>query len=300
MTSGNDLRSLRSWLNAIYPSATIHVQRNTARIGKPWFYVEIVDERMLDRGRAYHDMVRTAHLHLISEGAVEGQAAAPETFWRTRDVLDHLCERLNEERVVPAYLFSHRYPMPAATFRDVYAGVTQYPIGAGQYAVSAVNSSGEETLPSAPLDVVNTTPGKRLFLIVSDWPRSGAIATHYRVYFRRTSSDPWVNILYVPVGQARRNGVAIVNRTQTTEIEVPLTSLTANLPNLDHDPPQTSRVRYGHLKVQEASVTMTESTLIDDAFHGFLKIKYSSHSPHHFRPTPIVLVSNTTVSATIT
>lgn len=300
MTSGNDLRSWRSWLNAMYPQAVIHVQRNTARIGKPWFYLEIVDERMLDRGRAYHDMIRTMHLHLVSEGAVEGQAAAPESFWKTREVLDHLCQRLNEERVVPAYLFGHHYPLPVATFRDVYAGVAQYPIGAAQYAVSAVNSNGEETLPSAPLDVANTTAGKRLFLVISDWPRSGAIATHYRVYFRRTSSDPWVNILYASVGQARRRGVAVINRTQTTEIEIPLTSLTAGIPNLNHDPPQTSRVRYGHLKVQDASVSMTESSLIDDAFHGFVKVRYASHSSHHFTPTPIVLVSNTTVSATIT
>ena len=294
MNSGNDLRSIRSWINGIYPDAVIHVQRNTARIGKPWFYLEMIDERMQDRGRGYHDMMRTASLHLITEGAAEGVGPAPEFFWRTREVLDHLCDRLNQDRVIPAYLFNLHYQAPMATFRS---GGT-YPIGAAQYAVSAVNSNGVESLPSMPINVVSTEAGKRLFLVIADWPRGASLAVEYRIYFRATQSEPWTNILLVERGSARRHGVTVINRTKTTEVEIPLTSLTQNVPNLEHDPPQGSRQRYGSLKVQEASLSMSESTMLDDAFHGFIKIKYASHSPHVFQPSPIILGSAT--SATIT
>lgn len=287
MTSANDLRSLRSWIGSMYPDAVIHIQRNTARIGKPWFFIEQSDERYQDRGSGYHEYLRTFLIHLVSEG-VEN-TPAPEMLWKTRGVLDYICEEAVTKRVIPAYLYNTPYPRPQVTTRTG----TTIAAGTHRFAVTVTTTDGQESMLSPEVVATVAAPKRSVVLLVPIWqPGYGAIR-YVRVYYRDTATANWRNILLVDRA-TQTSPVVIIPDSPTHTLEVPIPALNVDL---QHDAPQTSRLRNGFLKVQEASVQVSESTMLDDMHHGFVRLRLLSRSHHTRRPASTI--TQITTSATI-
>lgn len=287
MSSSNDLRSLRSWLGSMYPEAVIHIQRNTSRIGKPWFLIEQVDERYRDRGVGFHEYERTFHLHLVSEGA-EG-TPAPEILWKTRGVLDYICDEAVTKRVIPAYLYNTPYPRPQVTARTG----TTIAAGTHRFAVTVTTTDGQESMLSPEVVATVAAPKRDVALLVPIWQPGYGAVRYVRVYYRATATADWRNILLVDRA-TQTTPVVIIPDSPTHTLEVPVAALNVDL---QHDPPQTSRLRNGFLKVIEASVRMSESTILDDAHHGMVRLRVSSRT-HHTRQ-PAATINQITTSATI-
>lgn len=263
-----DLRSLRAWINTMYPTADILLQRDSSRRSKPWFFLEHVDDKFQDRGRGWHDQLRTWKIHLVSEGPQQGSPATPATLHGTRRVLDMIVARLTTERVVPRYAYNLTYPPPRASY--IATGGT-FPGGAHRFGITAIDWEGRETLLSEPelaLTVSNGTT--RIFLQVPNWPTQQPLAHLYWVWHRVGATDPWA-----PIGSV----APVVNQRYSTEIEVG-----PALTPVARDPlPTECRLRLGYLKVQDAQATMSESFLDDNAFHGFVTLRALSRS-YHVRP----------------
>lgn len=264
----------------MYPDSAIHVQRNIARTDKPYFYIEHVSDQFTDRGKNYHDVLRTLRIHLITEGAVVNSPTS-DVYWKTREVLSFLQDRLLQERVIPHYFYNLHYPSAATTLRSGGA----FPAGERQFAVSAITNTGE-TLPSMPINAV-IPASKRLIVLAGNWPTQNPIASSYRVYSRLVSTDPWTCVKEQNI--SLRDGTLQGN--STTEIEI------TSLSDLGHAAPTTCRVRHGYMKVQEATMTLTESVMLDDAFHGYVQIKAFCHSYHPRDPES--LLANVSASTTI-
>lgn len=280
MSSSNDVRSLRSWLNAAYPDAVIHVQRNLVDSGKPYFFIEHVEERFVDRGRGYHDVLRTFRIHLMSKGA-SAQAPAPDIYWKTREVLDYILDRCLEERVIPSYQYNLVYPTPTATVRS---GGSMNP-GAYQFAVTSVNDQDDESLLSLPSSVTVAVPNRDIYVLIPNWPNGSPLGSKYRVYYRPNANTAWAAVKEVPVS---------VTATTAFTTEARVTSVAA----IDaQQPPTTSRMRHGFLKIQEATMMLNESIMVDDEFRGFVQIKALSHSYH--RRATAATMSDVEISTTI-
>jgi len=280
MSSSNDVRSIRSWLNAAYPEAIIHVQRNLVDSGKPYFFIEHVEERFVDRGRSYHDVLRTFRIHLMTKGA-SSQAPAPEVYWKTREVLDYLLDRCLEERVIPSYQYNLVYPTPVATTRSGGS----MPAGTYYFAVTSVNSQDDESLLSLSSSVTVASPNQDIYVLIPNWPLGSPIGSNYRVYYRPTTSAPWAAVKEVEVTP---------NTTAAFTTQARITSVT---PIDAAQPPSTSRMHHGFLKIQEANLVLNESLMVDDEFRGFVQFKALSHSYHRRIPAPTM--SEVTISTTI-
>ena len=280
MSTSDDIRSLRTWLNSMYPDAPIHLQRNAAKIGKPYFYLEHVDDRFTDRGRGWHDVLRTFNIHLVTEGN-HVNSPTSDIYWKTREVLDYLQNRLLEERVVQHYFYNLAYPTPGVTLR---AGGSFTP-GTRDFAVTAL--CGDQQTLISPHVTINVTSSKKVFVLVPHWPTQNPIADSYRVWTRVNSAASWICVKEGAL--ALQDGT--IQGASSTELQV--TSLT----NLNRTLSTTCRIPHGGMKVQEAAVTLTESIMLEDAFHGALRFKMFCHSYHH-RPGTSIL-SDVAVSTTI-
>jgi hypothetical protein len=271
----------------MYPDAVIHVQRNVARIGKPWFFIEQADERYQDKGIGYHEYLRTFMLHLVSEGK-EG-SAAPEILWKTRAVLDYLCEEAVTKRVIPSYAYNAPYPRPKATVRSGGS----VPVGTHEFAVTLTDLDGQETLVSGSVEATTTSGRQNVVLLLPIWANGTGGYRYVRVYYRANSGDAWRNIALIDRA-TQTSPAIIIPESRSHTLEVPIGALNVDL---QHDPPQTSRVRNGFLKVVEATVNMTESTVMDDAHHGYVRLRLVSRT-HHVRE-PASTINQVSFSASI-
>jgi hypothetical protein len=265
----------------MYPDSAIHVQRNAARTDKPYFYLEHINDQYTDRGRNYHDVLRTMRIHLITEGNAVNSPTS-DVYWRTREVLDFLANRLQEERVIPHYFYNLVYPSVAVTLRSGGS----FPSGTRQFAITALTSGGDESLLSMPVNY-DVPGGKRLIVLAGNWPSQSPFASAYRVYTRESAGQSWTCVAEQSIWL--RDGTLQGN--STTEIEI------TSLSSLGHTPPTTCRIRHGYMKVQEATMNITESMMLEDAFHGYVQLKALCHSYH--RRDPESLLANVTASTTI-
>jgi hypothetical protein len=134
---------------------------------------------------------------------------------------------------------------------------------------------------------VNVTNGKKVVVLIPHWPAQNPIADSYRVWTRTTTTGNWTCVKEGAL--ALQDGS--IRGASTTELEV--TSLT----NLNRTQSTTCRIPHGAIKVQESSVNMVESIMLDDAFHGSVRFKVSSHS-YPYSPGASIL-SDVAVSTTI-
>lgn len=274
MDNSHDLRSLRSWLNAIYPDASILVQRNVIPMPKSYFFIQDVMEQYQDAGPGYYNMERTARIHLVTEG---NSATNPntDTYWKTRAVIDGLASRLNRYRVINSYLYNWGYLPPHVYSKGTGTGT--FADGTYRLAVTALDYQGKETMISEETTFVEIYPLRRFYVNIPNWPLGTPFAASYNLYTRANPTAPWLLVRNIPID---------VNNKGNTTVEITSLATTAV------SPPTTSKTWFGHLKIQEASCTMTESMNVDDVFHGFVAIKYLSRNPRYKSGGPSINTLN--------
>src|SRR4051812_37911198 len=101
MNAYHDMRSVRSWLNQMYPNVPILVQRNAQKTKKSFFFLQDAREKFEDQGSAFFSTNRTIHMHLVTEGPSIKNPGSTDAFWKTTQVLNFLRDRLLRERVIP-------------------------------------------------------------------------------------------------------------------------------------------------------------------------------------------------------
>lgn len=264
------MRSIRGWINSIYPDAAILVQRNVTPKPKSYFYIQDQADQYQDAGSGYFNSLRTTRIHLVTEG---NSATNPntDTYWKTKAVIDGLAQRLNRFRVINSYLYNWGYQEP--TIYSANTGSGTFMDGTYHLAVTAVDTGGKETLISLDANFVETLALRRFFCSIPNWPLGRPLADSYNLYTRANTSSPWLLVRNIPID---------INSTGSTTFEITSLATTAT------SPPQTSKTFFGHLKIQEATCTMTEALNQDDAFHGFITVKYLSRSPRYWDAGPSI------------
>lgn len=278
MEASHDIRSIRGWLNAIYPDAPILVQRNVVPLPKSYFFIQDQTDQYQDQGSGYYNNLRTIRLHLITEG---NSASNPglDTYWKTKAVIDGLAARLNRYRVINSYLYNWSYLEP--TVYSLGTGTGTFADGTYHLGVTALDFQGKETMISEENTFVETLPLRRFFVSIPNWPLGLPFAASYNLYTRANPSAPWQLVQNIP---------SDINNTGNTTVE--LTSLaTTNV-----TPPTTSKTFFGHLKVQEATCTMTEAMNVDDAFHGYVTLKFLSRNPRYKSAGPTMNTQPITIT----
>lgn len=268
MESSHDIRSVRSWLNGIYPDATILVQRNVIPLPKSYFFIQDASETYQDQGSGYYNMQRVTRIHLVTESN-SGSNPGTDSYWKTKSVVDHLTSKLLRYRVINSYLYNWDYISPK--IYSMGTGTGTFADGTYHFGVTAIDYAGKETMISGESTFVEIYPLRRFFVSIPNWPLGTPFAASYNLYLRANPSAPW---------QLVRNIPADINNTGNTVVE--LTSLTTT----NVQPPATSKTFFGHLKITEATSTMTEAMNVDDAFHGFVTIKYLSRAPKYISGQP--------------
>lgn len=280
MNAEHDVRSMRAWLNAIYPNMPILLQRNDQNTPKPYFYLEDVSESFRDNGFGYHDYQRMIRIHLIMEGSRTPNAQT-EVYWKIKRVLQYLKEALIQSRVVPSYLFNFGY------FPPVFYEKSTDPITAGTYtfAISMIDFEGIESLPSQDVTIV-ADGSKGYFLSVTNWPQQNPIACSYVLYRRPSPSAALVGVQEIPVNFTSGDSTSVVLAQPT-------------LLSPAKAPVAASKIRFGYLKVVDANATMMESQNVDDAFHGWVMVQVVSHVPHARTAVPALDHLTNTITLTV-
>ena len=265
MNSYHDIRSIRSWLNALYPDVDILVQRNQQQKSKKsYFLIQDARERYEDAGRAYFNTLRTVNIHLITEGK-SATSPSDDTYWKTSQVVSFLRDKLLRDRVVPQFIFNEGW-YPPVCWTKPGGALTG---GTYEFAATSVDRYDKESLISQPVEVVVTT-GQKLFMALTLWPRGHPLNKGHVIYRRTAPDQPWKAILEVPT----------VLSDQGSQV-VEVTDLSFLAP--DRNPPTSSKQYMGHLKVDMATSSIFESNLTDDAFHGMVAVTFRSRAPQKFR-----------------
>lgn len=278
MNSSNDIRSVRSWLNKMYPNIEILVQRNAQHKKKSYFFVQDAKERFEDQGKAFFNTVRTVNIHLITEGKTPSNPNSDDAYWKTRACIDYLRDRLLRERVIPQYLY-HQPWFPIVSWQK-----TGGTLAAGTYelACTSVDKFDKESLLGSSTSIV-VGANKRLFLALANWPRGHPLNKQLVVYYRTGSTQPWKAIKVV--------GTDINDQGST------VTEITSFAPlSPVRNPPTTSKQWMGYLKVESATANMMESILVDDAFHGFVNVTFRSRAPQMFHTMPPLNTASTKIT----
>lgn len=278
MNSYHDIRSVRSWINSMYPNVPILVQRNAQHDKKSYFFLQDAREKHEDTGRGLTSMLRTINVHLVTEGLTPANPNADEAYWKTKRVLDYMQARLLQERVIPQFLYNEPW-FPPIAWKKPGGAMTA---GTHTLAVTSIDAYNKESLLSSPV-TVTVANGDHLYLTITNWPLGRPMAKEYVIY-RRTSTSPDVYqaIKVIPITFAE---------WMSTSSE--LTSL-APLAG-PRVPPATSKQWMGWLKIDTATTNMVESISVDDAFHGFLNVTFRSRRPQTWKPAPPLTRATTTM-----
>lgn len=276
MNAYHDIRSVRSWLNQMYPDVPILVQRNASHQKKSYFFLQDVREKYEDTGRAWFTTLRTMNIHLVTEGITPSNPTSTEPYWRTHRVLNYLRDRLLRERVIPQYVFNSQWFPPIAWTKP---GGT-LPVGTYELACTSTDAYGKESLLSEST-TVTVGAGEKLLLDLTNWPLGRPLDKEIVLYLRMDPTT-WSAVEVIPAQISDRG--SFVHEVSSL---VPLAG--------GRVPPQTSKQWMGYLKVDQATSNMVESIQVDDAFHGFLMVMFRSRAPMMLRTAPPI----NTVTSTI-
>lgn len=268
MNAYNDIRSVRSWLNDMYPDIPILVQRNASKEKKSYFFLQDAREKFEDQGRAFFNTVRTVNIHLVTEGLSAVNPNADDAYWKTKRVCDYLRDRLLRERVIPQFLYNEAW-FPVVGWTKAGGALSA---GSYELACTSVDKYDKESLLSSSSTIV-VAAGERLFLALTDWPRGHPLDKELVIYYRTGPSNPWQAIKVVPT---------VLSDQGSTVTEI--TSFAPLAPT--RNPPTTSKQWMGYLKVETAVSSMFESIQVDEAFHAYVNVTFRSRAPQMFRTYP--------------
>lgn len=278
MNASNDIRSVRSWLNAMYPDVDILVQRNAQHQKKSYFFIQDAREKFEDTGKGFFNTVRTVNIHLITEGKSIANPTSDDAYWKTRGVIDYLRDRLLRERVIPQFLYNMSwFPVTAWTKSGGAMAAGTY-----EFACTSIDRFDKESLLSS-VQSVTVGANQKLFLALTNWPLGNPLNKELVVYHRTASNQPWKAIKVVPMDLDGLGSTV----TEITSL-VPLGPV--------QNPPVTSKQWMGYLKVDTCTASMMESIMVDDAFHGFVNVTFRSRAPQMFRTLPPLNTAGTTIS----
>lgn len=276
MNSYHDLRSVRAWLNQMYPDVPILVQRNANVMKKSYFFIQGSSEKFEDTGRGFTNVIRTVNIHLVTEGISPQNPGSQDPYWKTLQVMDFLRDRLMQDRVIPQFLFNDSW-FPPVTWTKTGGTMTVQTI---QLACTSIDAYDKESMLSSA-QTVSLLAGDRLFVTLTNWPKGRPMAKSFVVYLKTGST--WTAIRTAP---------ATFVQDGATTIE--LLDLTPLGPV--RNPPSTSKQWLGYLKVDTATTNMTESVQLDDTYHGYLNLIFRSRRPERWKPAAPINTAPVTVS----
>lgn len=249
----HELRSLRGWLNGMYPGRTIWITRPTTEFERPAFTLSQVVPRVpTDFGRGFGVQYQTSYQ--IEVLGVD--------FWQTKREVAEISERLLTSLLVPLYLYSWQYPSPSV---EVVPGGGALPAGDVSVIVTAVNSWDEESLGSEPV-VVTVPAGAAVNVLIAPWPRQSRVAEEFRVYAGASGSEQ----LQVEVADLPASPVSTV---------VPLTSVGAGA-----SPPTASVFFYRFMRVESVETELLEHPSKDGVFNGYVLARLQTLSQRVLAP----------------
>lgn len=275
MNAYHDIRSVRTWLNQMYPDVDILIQRNASHQKKSYFFIQDSREKFEDTGRGFYTTMRTVNIHLVTEGITPSNPGSTEPYWRTLRVLNFLRDRLLRERVIPQFIYNSQWFPPVAWTKP--GGIL--PAGTYELATTSVDVYDKESLLSEST-AVTIGATEKLFLSLTNWPYGRPLNKQIVVYLK-INPTTWQAIKVIPTTITDR-GSFVNEITSLTPLAGPRV------------PPTSSKQWMGYLKIDQATANMVESIQIDDAFHGFLTIVFRSRAPQMIRSAaPINTVGNT-------
>lgn len=278
MNAYHDIRSVRSWVNQMYPDVPILVQRNASKEKKSYFFIQDAREKFEDQGRGFFNTVRTVNIHLVTEGRSTANPTADDAYWKTHRVCDHLRDRLLRERVIPQYLFNESW-FPIVGWTKAGGALSA---GSYELACTSVDRFDKESLLSSS-QVFTVGANKKLFLALTNWPLGNPLNKQLVVYYRTNSAQPWKAIKVVSMDLEGLGSTV----TEITSF-APLSPV--------RNPPVSSKQWMGYLKVDTCTASMTESIQVDDVFHGYVNVTFRSRAPQMFRTMPPINTADTTIS----
>lgn len=258
--SEHELRSLRGWLNSMFPGRKIFIYRPTTEFERPALTLSQATPRQpTNLGRGFgHRWEVTYQIEVLGSGDTVGDA-----FWSTRRELDQISGRLLTTQLIPLYLYSWQYPSPKV---EVVPGGGALPAGDVSVVVTAVNAQDEESLGSEAVEV--TVPaGAGLNVLIPPWPRQSGVAEVFRVYAGAAGSEELqVEVTDLPASEGR--AVSTV---------VPLMALGNGAA-----PPASSIFFYRFMRVDSVETEILEHPSTDGLFNGFVRVRVHTHSQAEF------------------
>lgn len=173
----HELRSIRSWLNTMYPSDTIWITRPDANFSRPALRItETAPREWQDQGRLLQQAIGNWQIEVL-EGS-EDDINSSENLWATRRKTSTITNKLLMSRLIPLYLWRWQYLEPQA---QEVVGTGSIPAGQVSVRVSAINYEDEESLASEPV-TVDVGANAALEILIPPWPRSVPVAKEFAVY----------------------------------------------------------------------------------------------------------------------
>lgn len=255
----HELRSLRRFLNTLYPDLAIYISRPEAPFERPALFLkESAPRRFEDRGRG---------LGVLSEASWQIEVLGVD-YWGTKRDVAKISSNLLHRMLVPLYLWGWRYPPPEVV--ETVAGGS-LPAGELSIAVTAVDVDDKESLAEA---VAVTVPaaGSSVRLRISPWPRQSGVAVKYRVYAGAEGEEK-LALTIDDVG------------ADPMPVEALLTALPAPAaPAL----PDSSVMFFRFMRVEGVQTDFLEHPQIDGVFNGIISLQTSVLSQRYFPGAPVV------------
>jgi hypothetical protein len=278
VNAGHDVRSVRSWLNQMYPDVDILIQRNAQHQKKSYFFIQDAREKFEDTGKGFFNTVRTINIHLITEGKSIDNPASDDAYWKTRAVIDYLRDRLLRERTIPQFLYNMSW-FPVVGWTKSGGALTA---GTYELACTSIDRFDKESTLSGS-QMITVGANEKLYLALANWPLGNPLNKSLVVYHRTASDQPWKAIKVVPM-DLEGSGSTVTEITSFAPLD-PV-----------RNPPTSSKQWMGYLKVDTCNASMMESIMVDDAFHGFVNVTFRSRAPQMFRTVPRLNTASTTIS----
>lgn len=271
----HELRSLRGWLNGMFPGRPIYITRPTVAFDRPAFMLKrSAPKQFEDRGTGF-GVHATSNFQI--ENLVEQDEDDPvQGFWTAQRECTEISERLLTARVVPLYLYGWQYP-PAVL--EVLPGAGSLSAGELSVIVTGISHEDEESLGEAVS--VTVADGDAVRIWISPWPRQSAVAKEFRVYAGASGSEMQEAVVPVP------------DPASPVAISHDLAALAGG--GSPYSDLTGSRFFYRFMCVDSCSTEVLEHPETDGVFNGFVSVTMSVLSQRRLpfgRPLEDVSISD--------
>lgn len=255
--SEHELRSLRKWLNEMFPGRPIFIHRPEAAFDRPALTLaEVVPRQFDEMGRGFG----------VNAQATWQIEVLGSDFWATKREVAQISERLLTKLLIPFYLWSWRYPTPTVS---VLTGDGALSAGSVSVIVTAVNAEDEESLGESVVTAVSADDA--LEILIAPWPRQSGVAEGFRIYAGAVGSEK----LEAEV-------------TPTAGSPTSVLHVLTNLAGSGASPPTSSVFFYRFMRVESVETEILEHPDDDGIFNGFIRVATSVLSQRSFAPVHTV------------